>query len=718
VVSRWRWLLVGAIGVLGGAVIAVLGFTVLPRAATVVLLGLAGAGFLAFEAATRTAGRGRERVEVPRNLVMADNDRLPLVRELNDPLVLGVHPAPAPDGERARGGAANAMPPFVDRNVAAELNEALRNDSFVLLVGESVSGKSRLAYEAMRSQLPNHVFVMAGSRAGLETVEQALEANEHCVVWLNDLDRFLGPYGLTPGQVARWRSRGERSVVLLATMQSRQYEEYLARASQAGEPGQAGHGLQLDGLAVLEMARVIPVARDWTDEERSKARQIDDPRIARALQHADKFGLAEHMVAAPQLYEDWKAAWAPGVHPRGAALVAAAIDARRCGWLRPVPRTLLERLHEGYLQRRGGNALRPETIEAALEWAVRSHRGTDSLLIPVGDGRVPEGEYLVFDYLPERLEAERVEIPAQLWRELIQAAEPAEAWDIGQAAYRRREYGWAQQAFAKAGRDGDHTALLAQARAIGRSGRMKEAVELLRGNLSRSGLRLGENHPDAPRTRYELLLWQTKEFELASGPDDPYTLASRHELAVCAAQAGLGGTPPDPGARRPAPGHARQPARVRRADRIRRGRRAGRGPVRRRHRRPGAHARHRRARHAAQPGQAGVVDRPRRTPGRGGRSALPGARRPERAVRQGRADDHGHSARAGLLDRARGRPEAGRADLRRGGQGPYQGAGTGRPGHPGQPQQPRALGRRGGPAGPRGGAVRPGDRGPGAGAGT
>ena len=547
---RQRWLLAVSVGVLDGVAIAVLGFSVLSKAVSVSLLALAVTVLSVVATVIGTGARVREqavqappepeveRVQAPRltGVVVEDNVRPPLVRELKDSMVLGVHPA-------SIGG--NDLPPYVARDVAAELNDALRRGSFVLLIGESLSGKSRLAYEAMRSQLPNHVFVMAGSRAGLkkvdEVVEEIDEDDERCVIWLNDLDRFLGPYGLTPAQVARWRTKGDRSVVLLATMRSGKYQEYWARASRDRVPGQsaqAGHELHRGGLAILEMAQVINVPREWSPDEQARARELDDPRIAEALRNADRFGPAAHLVAAPQLYEDWKAAWAPGAHPRGAAMVAAAVDARRCGWLRPVRLELLKLLHHAYLERRGGDALLPESWRDALEWATTPHQGTDTLLMCFGEGRLLDGEYFAFDYLLETAEAEHAEIPDETWRVLIDAAEPTMAWDIGQSAYRRREYRWAEHAFAKAAESGDHTALLAQARAIGSDGRAEVAVALLRDDIDRSTRQLGENSPDVPRTRYELQLWRTRELERDLGPDAPETLASRHVLAVRTAQAG------------------------------------------------------------------------------------------------------------------------------------------------------------------------------------
>jgi hypothetical protein len=96
-------------------------------------------------------------------LVLADG-RLPAVREITNPVVLGVHPAaPAvPDGA---GGGAGA-PAYVPRDVDGQVRELLAAGGFVLLVGDSAAGKSRMAFEAV-STLPGHVLICPASRDAL-----------------------------------------------------------------------------------------------------------------------------------------------------------------------------------------------------------------------------------------------------------------------------------------------------------------------------------------------------------------------------------------------------------------------------------------------------------------------------------------------------------------------------------------------------------------------
>jgi hypothetical protein len=76
--------------------------------------------------------------------------RLARVREVTDPVMLGVHPAAADD--------TGHVPPYIGRDFDHSLDQAIRAGGFVLLTGESTAGKSR-AYEAMRRLLPDHLLI-------------------------------------------------------------------------------------------------------------------------------------------------------------------------------------------------------------------------------------------------------------------------------------------------------------------------------------------------------------------------------------------------------------------------------------------------------------------------------------------------------------------------------------------------------------------------------
>ena len=111
------------------------------------------------------------------------------VDRIVDPIRLGVHPAAvayAADGSR------NRTPPFVARDALAPLRTALQDDRFVLVVGDSAAGKTRLAFEAMRECLPRHCCIAPEWAEALVDAVAEARARRPAVLWLDDLERFLG----------------------------------------------------------------------------------------------------------------------------------------------------------------------------------------------------------------------------------------------------------------------------------------------------------------------------------------------------------------------------------------------------------------------------------------------------------------------------------------------------------------------------------------------
>ena len=118
--------------------------------------------------------------------VHSKENRFPLVRELSNPVSVGVHPAEAIELD----GVINRVPFYIARDTEPELHAALRRTGFVLIVGESTAGKTRMAFEAMQLFLGNSYFVAPSSRDALaELLSQMTESGDY-VMWLDDLERF------------------------------------------------------------------------------------------------------------------------------------------------------------------------------------------------------------------------------------------------------------------------------------------------------------------------------------------------------------------------------------------------------------------------------------------------------------------------------------------------------------------------------------------------
>lgn len=367
--SRWPWpaALILAAAVAAPATVQALGVGGWPWLVVTALMAAAVAGVPAKVLEDRLKRRQLRREETGLALVKGclGGGRL-RVRDILDPTQVGAHKSA--DHEQG-------PPPYVRRDVHGEVVGLLTPGRFLLLVGDSTAGKTRLAFEAVKEVLPDHVLLAPESVDAFDTAVEAA-GRGRCVLWLDDVERFLGPGGLTVSAVSRMDSG-----VIVATLR----REQLRHLTQDGEAPR-----------VLSCADQVLLERRFTDSEIDRAHSFrTDRRIGEALGHVDTFGLAEYLAAGPALLQDWINGWAPGCNPRGAAIVAAAVDFRRTGFVGPIPKSLLSEIHGCYLEERGGRRLRPEPLADAWEWALRPRKATTALSEETEDA----DHVLVFDYL-------------------------------------------------------------------------------------------------------------------------------------------------------------------------------------------------------------------------------------------------------------------------------------------------------------------------------
>ena len=486
-------------------------------------------------------------------LVLADG-RLPAVRDITDPVMLGVH-RPAgravmtPDGRAVPG-----APAYVPREVDAGLRELLAKGGFVLLAGDSTAGESRAAFEAVTATLPGHVLICPSGREAIgEAVDRAAQARR-CVLWLDDLERYLGAGGLTAAQLGRLLTGEGHHRVIVATIRSAERARLTAEAPGDDAGRQASHDIR----QVLEQACPILVNRMFTGEEMERAKARDwDSRIAEAIAHAGSYGIAEYLAAGPELLRDWQDARASSEgppHARGAALVAAAIDIRRAGYTSPIPRALLDQVHEHYLADPEHAHAPREPAADAWAWATRRRRATTALLRPAGPNVVE-----VFDYLVDTVQRNAGplgRVPGPVVRAAIHSAGPADADSLAATAYAQGRYALAEDAWQRAQQakasdpavGPDHPDTLTSqnnlARVLRRLGRLKDAEEVHRAVMHTRMQVLGPDHPDTLTSQHNLAndlrdLGQPEEAGyrdvLAArtrvlGPDHPDTLASRNNF--------------------------------------------------------------------------------------------------------------------------------------------------------------------------------------------
>ncbi|WP_145501094.1 tetratricopeptide repeat protein [Streptomyces sp. CFMR 7] len=465
---------------------------------------------------------------------------IPKVSQVDRPELAGVHPADGhPDHPRL-------APPYIERDADTVLRQAIHENGFVLIVGESTAGKTRLAYEVARSCFPRHAFVRPMARPALAHAIQVAKRCRRAVLWLDDLENYLGVDGVTASALAELIQRRPGRVVVLATMRSQEVRRYEAREeSRLTGSDRDAWRVQRE---VLHMAAQVQLKRRWSvdEQERAKAHEAD-PRIGLALTSCDRFGLAEVVAAGPELLAAWQNAWAPGANPRGAAIVAAAVDCRRSGLRRPVSRQWLQDFHLPYLAERGGPDLQPEPFDEAMRWACTAAYATSGLLI----GNYSQG-YVAFDYLLNA--PQLLPVPDHLWDALLSQAEPVDAYDMGLLAHQSNRLERATAALERAWQGGVSGADFLLAIAVGDRGRPREAARALEGVMRRRRAQLGPHHPDtlASVHQWAFFIGEAGDTETAAtafgelvaaaiaalGAGHADTLAARHQQAYFTGEAG------------------------------------------------------------------------------------------------------------------------------------------------------------------------------------
>lgn len=181
--------------------------------------------------------------------------RPPLVRDLDGPVALGVHPA-----------AGRSVPTFIARDVTERLHETLRRDQFVLIVGESTAGKTRAAYETVRALLPKHRLVEPSSGASAQDALSHAASLTRCVVWLDDLERFLGTGGLTATGVREVLADPNR--FMIATLRAEEYARFSGPRG-VGEPAQE---VLRAGWDSIRLASRVDLPWSWSADELARGR--------------------------------------------------------------------------------------------------------------------------------------------------------------------------------------------------------------------------------------------------------------------------------------------------------------------------------------------------------------------------------------------------------------------------------------------------------------
>ena len=311
---------------------------------------------------------------------------------------------------------------YVHRAAETELLALLSKGGPVLVLGQSMAGKTRMAAEVLREHFADRLILLPSPPDGLSLLATERAQPEGMVVWLDDLDRHLAGEGIRVEWLDRMVQRGN---LVVATMRASEHARY--------QPDSKLRPAQGELLERFELLRLRP---DDDAEREHLAASIDDPGLRAGIA---RYGLAEYVgggYLAVQRLEDAHGAPHPHGHPLGVAMVRAAVDWRRVG-LDVIPATSLAALAPMYLPERYRYDPGEDTA-AAKTWATELVDATTRLLEPADD----QGGTRAFDYILDYLSTDSADgsrtasdVPEHTWREAMASAPPERRIEVAGRAY-------------------------------------------------------------------------------------------------------------------------------------------------------------------------------------------------------------------------------------------------------------------------------------------
>jgi tetratricopeptide (TPR) repeat protein len=395
---------------------------------------------------------------------------------------LGVHPAIRGLPAREPGGEF-VLPGYVerehDRRLRARLAVAAVDDQAVLVVvrGESCAGKTRTAFEAVRTCLADWDLVFPKGVDSLLALLAAEAVPPRTVLWLNEAQDFLAGRGGEEAAAGLRRLLEEHGpIVVVATLWPAVHRT-LTTTSQVGKD------LHAQARALLNTATPFDVPETFTELELRALNDRGDPLLETAAQTSPSGGITQTLAAGPQLVDHYESAVAPD-GPYGRAIITVAMDARRLGATYPLSEAFLEAAAPGYLTAQQRAAAEPGTwLAGALGYARQKVMGVAAALEPVahptGMGSLP-GIYRLADYLDHHARtARRYQFPpATFWTAVQRHAAADELVSLGGAAVQRGRYRIAASLYQQAAEAGDTVAVLRLARLRMEEGDVVQAAAL------------------------------------------------------------------------------------------------------------------------------------------------------------------------------------------------------------------------------------------------
>ena len=295
--------------------------------------------------------------------------------EVSDPFALEVHRPVQPEEPRS---GLPELPAYVPREHDAVLAQVVRaaaegRSGIAVLVGGSSTGKTRACWEALRLLRDRAGRGGCGIRstrpAPMPRCASCRGIGPRTVVWLNEAQFYLGAADgglgerVAAGLRELLRDPARAPVLVLATLWPQYWDTLTARPAGGADP----HAQARELLAGHDIT--VPAA--FT--ARAAAGQLagaGDARLALAAPAAADGQVIQFLAGAPELLARYRNA-----PPAAAALISAAMDARRLGMGAGLPQAFLEAAAPGYLTDAEWDALGEDWLEQALAYAAVPCKG-------------------------------------------------------------------------------------------------------------------------------------------------------------------------------------------------------------------------------------------------------------------------------------------------------------------------------------------------------
>ncbi|MES0837319.1 tetratricopeptide repeat protein [Nocardiopsis tropica] len=359
---------------------------------------------------------------------------------------LGVHAAIP--GQAARAQSGFALPRYVPRPHDAKLRTSLAaaaaegaRPQMVVVRGASCTGKTRTAYEAVRTAVPGDFDLLFPADAeGLLAVLAADALGPRTVLWLNEAQEYLDTSkGEAVAAALLRRLDAAGPLIVVATLWPDHDQTLTRRPSSDADDH---HPKARDLLAQAHYAYVPDSFTGHMDAVRAAAR--DDGSLAAAAQTGGA-GLTQILAAGPDLVEHYE-------HPVGGhglygrALISAAMDAHRLGAAAPLPLDFLRAAAPGYLTDTERAAASPDWFTGALAYARTRVKDTtrpfQEVPRPSGMGALP-GVVRLADFLQQHGRRTRRPWcpPASFWdAATAHLTDPNDLFSLGEAAHKRSRH--------------------------------------------------------------------------------------------------------------------------------------------------------------------------------------------------------------------------------------------------------------------------------------